>query len=108
MRNLLSLVFSVCVVACVAPGTPDETSQAGETSAELSADPAAVAKPDFSLSFLNSCTGNSIVTNGGNAVIQANSDSCTRRDGSQTGPVGWSGFCTGDLANCNGNIACGC
>lgn len=37
MRNILSLVVSVCVVACVAP---DEDSQTTESSAKVSVDPA--------------------------------------------------------------------
>jgi len=40
MRNLLSLVVSLSVVACVAPDASDEDSQATESSAEISEDSA--------------------------------------------------------------------
>jgi len=43
MRNVLSLVVSVCVVACVAPDASDEDSQATASSAEISEDPGVVA-----------------------------------------------------------------
>lgn len=40
MRNLLSLMVSVCMVACVAPDAPDEDSQTTDSSANLSVDAA--------------------------------------------------------------------
>jgi hypothetical protein len=45
MRNLLSLVVSVCVVACVSPDASDEDSQTTESGAELSVDAAFGSSP---------------------------------------------------------------
>jgi len=58
------------------------------------------------LSFFRTCT-NPFASGVGNAATYAEASSCRRRNGTWTGFRSWSGFCTGDVSNNDGNIVCG-
>ncbi|WP_394832403.1 hypothetical protein LVJ94_38420 [Pendulispora rubella] len=59
------------------------------------------------LTFQNSCAPDAWVTTDGVAVYEAGASWCLRRDGSKRYNPYWSGYCTGNVNNNNGEINCG-
>lgn len=60
---------------------------------------------DVTLSFFRSCS-NPFASGVGSAATYAEASSCRRRNGTWTGFRSWSGFCTRDVANIDGNLRC--
>lgn len=60
-------------------------------------------------SFWSSCKVDKFITVrvSDGAAVRAYSDSCRRRNGTWTGPLGWAGVCRTDIKNCNGLLRCG-
>jgi hypothetical protein len=57
-------------------------------------------------SFTQTCSGWQYGRTGEGAIVWAQASSCRKRNGTWGGFTSWSGYCTTDVSNANGNIIC--
>ncbi len=114
-RAFLAAAVAATISACAAESENDEV----EWTAEIAPDGSKTAilledgvesvdgvTINVVLSFFATCT-NPYAQGVGNAATYAQASSCRRRNGTWTGFRSWSGWCTGNLSNNDGNIVCG-